>query len=70
MRNPDATVIAFSMERTRAVFLLQQVLRPDAVAVVERAAAAGYRLAILSGDRERPVAQVAARSASRTGTPG
>ncbi len=58
--DPDATVIALSHGDRRAVFLLRQALRPDAVAVVDGLRRAGYRLAILSGDRERPVAQAAA----------
>ena len=57
--DPDATVIALSHGDRRAVFLLRQALRPDAVAVVEGLRRAGYRLAILSGDRERPVRQAA-----------
>ncbi len=58
--DPDATVIALSHGEQRAVFLLRQTLRPDAVAVVAGLREAGYRIAILSGDRERPVAQAAA----------
>ena len=56
---PDATVICFSHRAERAVILLHQLVRPDAVAVVGELKRLGYRLAILSGDRERPVAQVA-----------
>ncbi|MHB2167115.1 heavy metal translocating P-type ATPase [Alsobacter sp. R-9] len=57
---PDATVIALSAGDRRAVFLLRQALRPDAVDVVAGLRRAGYRIAILSGDRERPVEQAAA----------
>ncbi len=58
--DPDATVIALAHGDRRAIFLLRQTLRPDAVDVVAGLRRAGYRLAILSGDRERPVQQVAA----------
>ncbi|MCP8936987.1 heavy metal translocating P-type ATPase [Alsobacter sp. SYSU M60028] len=59
--SPDATVICFAHGARRAVILMRQVLRPDAVAVVAELKRAGYELAILSGDREEPVARVAAQ---------
>jgi Cu2+-exporting ATPase len=58
-RNRDATLVAISWGGRRAVAMLRQVLRPDAVAVMERLRKAGYRLAVLSGDRDEPVASVA-----------
>jgi Cu2+-exporting ATPase len=58
--HPDATVIACAWGERKTVILLHQVLRPDAVEVVRSLAAHGYRLAVLSGDRERPVAAAAA----------
>ena len=58
--HPDATVMACAWGGRKAVILLHQVLRPDALEVVRGLAARGYRLAILSGDRERPVAAAAA----------
>lgn len=57
--DPDATVIAVAVGARRAVVLLRQVLRPDALAVADGLRRAGYRLAVLSGDRERPVRQAA-----------
>jgi Cu2+-exporting ATPase len=58
-RDPDATLVAFSWGERKAVALLHQVLRPDAAAVMDRLRKAGYRLAVLSGDRAEPVAAVA-----------
>jgi Cu2+-exporting ATPase len=57
---PDASVIAFSHGKNRVVFAFRQRLRPDAAAVVGELKRAGYRLAILSGDRRDAVADVAA----------
>jgi Cu2+-exporting ATPase len=59
-RDPDATPIALAAGDRRAVFLLHQTLRPDAAEVVAALKARGYRIAILSGDREAPVARAAA----------
>jgi Cu2+-exporting ATPase len=59
-RDPEATAIALRAGDRRAVFLLNQTLRPDAVEVVAALKARGYRVAILSGDREGPVARAAA----------
>ncbi|WP_406854524.1 heavy metal translocating P-type ATPase [Alsobacter sp. KACC 23698] len=57
--DPEATLIAVQQGEQRAVMLLHQTLRPDAVAVVEALRRRGYAIAILSGDRERPVAEAA-----------
>lgn len=57
---PDATLIAVRHGSRRAAILMRQVLRPDAADVVGRLSAAGYRIAILSGDREAAVAGAAA----------
>jgi P-type Cu2+ transporter len=57
---PDATAIAVAAGGKTAVFLLRQSLRADAIAVVADLRRAGYRLAILSGDRADPVRRVAA----------
>lgn len=55
----DASVIAFRRGDACAVYLLRQALRPDAAATVARLKAKNYALAILSGDHEPAVAQVA-----------
>jgi Cu2+-exporting ATPase len=57
---PDASVIAFAQGRTRVVFAFRQRLREDAATVVGGLKRAGYRVAILSGDRKESVADVAA----------
>jgi P-type Cu2+ transporter len=57
---PDASVIAFSQGKTRVVFAFRQRLREDAAAVIGGLKQAGYRVAILSGDRKEAVADVAA----------
>lgn len=57
---PDASVIAFSQGRTRVVFAFRQRLREDAAAVIGGLKQAGYRIAILSGDRKESVADIAA----------
>jgi P-type Cu2+ transporter len=59
-REPEATVIVVRHGERRAVILMRQVLRPDAAEVVGRLAASGYRIAILSGDREAAVSSAAA----------
>jgi Cu2+-exporting ATPase len=56
---PNASVIAFSHGKSRAVFAFRQRLRPDAVEVISGLKKAGYRVAILSGDRNEAVADVA-----------
>ena len=55
----DASVIAFRRGDECAVYLLRQALRPDAAETVARLKAKNYTLAILSGDHEPAVAQVA-----------
>ncbi len=57
--DPEATAIAFRHGGRSAVFTLRQTLRPDAREAVAALRAAGFRLAILSGDREAPVAAAA-----------
>ena len=57
---PDASVIAFSQGKTRVVFAFRQRLREDAAAVIGGLKQAGYRIAILSGDRRESVADIAA----------
>jgi len=56
---PDASVIAFSQGKTRVVFAFRQRLREDAAAVIAGLKQAGYRIAILSGDRMESVADIA-----------
>jgi Cu2+-exporting ATPase len=59
--NPTASVIAFDDGLgSPVVFALAQTLKDDARLTVERLAADGYRIEILSGDREEAVAEVAA----------
>ncbi len=60
--DPEATAIAFRMGDRGEVFALRQALRPDAREVVETLRKAGFRMMILSGDREGPVAAAAAAS--------
>ena len=57
---PNASVIAFSQGKTRVVFAFRQRLRADAAAVIGGLKQAGYRVAILSGDRKEAVADIAA----------
>lgn len=57
--DPEATAIAFRLGERGEVFALRQSLRPDAREVVEMLRKAGFRLMILSGDREGPVAAAA-----------
>ncbi|MEJ1157041.1 heavy metal translocating P-type ATPase [Prosthecomicrobium sp. N25] len=60
-RWPEASLVAFRKGSVdTALFAFAQGLRPDAVAVVERLRGAGYRLEILSGDREEAVRAAAA----------
>ncbi len=56
---PDASLIAFSDGERIAVFAFAQRLKADAMEVARELRAKGYRLAILSGDRETAVATVA-----------
>ena len=57
---PDASAIAFSQGKTRVVFAFRQRLREDAAVVISGLKQAGYRIAMLSGDRREPVADIAA----------
>ncbi len=54
-----ASAIAFRYGARDAVFLIEQSLRPDAVAVVRGLAALGLDLKILSGDRAEAVKPIA-----------
>jgi Cu2+-exporting ATPase len=56
---PDASVIAFAQGKTRVVFAFRQRLRDDAAVVIGELKQAGYRVAILSGDRKEAVADIA-----------
>lgn len=58
---PDASLIAFSDGQRAAVFAFAQRLKADAVEVVADLRTQGYRLLILSGDRESAVTTVAER---------
>jgi Cu2+-exporting ATPase len=58
--DPDASLIALARGEVRHVFAMRQTLRPDAAAVVADISARGYRVEILSGDREAAVARAAA----------
>lgn len=55
MAHPSAALIAVSIGEKGAVIAIGQELRGDARAVIDRLRAAGYRLAILSGDHEAAV---------------
>ena len=56
----NASVIAFAHGKEHVVFAFRQRLRTDAAAVIRELKQAGYRVAILSGDRSEAVADVAA----------
>ncbi len=58
--DPEATAIAFRLGDRGEVFALRQSLRPDAREAVDSLRKSGFRLMILSGDREGPVAAAAA----------
>ncbi|WP_425414047.1 heavy metal translocating P-type ATPase [Pleomorphomonas oryzae] len=58
---PDASLIAFSDGERVAVFAFAQRLKADAVEVATELRMKGFRLMILSGDREAAVAIVAER---------
>lgn len=57
--DPTASLIAFSWGGERAVLLVRQALRPDAVEVVRSLRECGFDCRILSGDRPEAVAPVA-----------
>ncbi|MGL5116459.1 MAG: heavy metal translocating P-type ATPase [Beijerinckiaceae bacterium] len=59
LRYPDASLLAFRRGDAITVFAIRQRLRQDARAVVDDLRKAGYRVEILSGDRELAVASVA-----------
>lgn len=54
------SLIAFRRGEAAAILAIHQTLRPDAVRVVAQLRQMGFELCILSGDRHRPVAAVAA----------
>lgn len=56
----DASLLAFSWGARRAILLVRQVLRPDAVEVVKSLQERGFDCRILSGDRPEAVAPIAA----------
>ena len=56
----DASLIAFAWGDSRAMFLVRQALRPDAVEVVRALRERGLDCRILSGDRPDAVAPIAA----------
>jgi Cu2+-exporting ATPase len=58
--DPSASVITFSWGERRAVLLVRQALRPDAVDVVTQLRRRGFDCRILSGDRPEAVAPIAA----------
>ena len=57
--DPATSFIAFRHGRETAVFAVRQVLRPDAVAVVDALRERGFECLILSGDRKLAVAPIA-----------
>jgi len=57
----DASVIAFSYGQERGILLMQQALRPDAIATVSALRELGLDCRILSGDRPEAVAPIAAK---------
>ncbi|GEO15451.1 heavy metal translocating P-type ATPase [Microvirga aerophila] len=59
-RDPEASLIAFAHGDERAVLLIRQALRPDAVRTVRALQARGLDCRILSGDRPEAVAPIAA----------
>jgi len=58
--DPTSSLIAVSWGERRAVLLVRQALRPDAVAVVKNLREQGFDCRILSGDRPEAVAPIAA----------
>ena len=59
--DPEVSVIAFARGSERVVFAVRQGLRHDAVVTIATLQRAGYRVEILSGDREGPVEALAHR---------
>lgn len=62
-RDPEASVLAFRCGEMKAVFLMRQMLRPDAKSTIEMLRARGFALMIASGDNARAVADVATKLA-------
>ena len=58
-RWPDASLIAFERAGRRTVFAVRQAVRSDAREVVARLKALGFRIEILSGDRDAAVVAIA-----------
>lgn len=58
--SPDSSIIALAWGERRAILLVRQALRPDAVAVVKSLRERGFDCRILSGDRPEAVAPIAA----------
>ncbi|MGO4386956.1 heavy metal translocating P-type ATPase [Microvirga sp. 2YAF29] len=56
----DASMIAFSYGCERAIFMVRQALRPDAVITIEALRDIGIDCRILSGDRPEAIAPIAA----------
>ncbi|WP_350333948.1 heavy metal translocating P-type ATPase [Coralliovum pocilloporae] len=56
---PNASLIAFRHGEETAVFAIEQQLRTDALETINALKERGYQLAILSGDRQSPVDQIA-----------
>jgi len=58
--DPMASVIAFSWGGEKAILLVRQALRPDAIDTVQSLRQRGFDCRILSGDRPEAVAPIAA----------
>jgi Cu2+-exporting ATPase len=70
-RHPDGSLICLRHGDQTAVFVIEQALRPDAVACVQAMTALGLECRLLSGDRAasvEPVAQALGISNWRAGT--
>lgn len=63
LRDPEASVLAFRCGETKAVFLMRQMLRPDAQQTIAALRANGFALMIASGDNAHAVADVATKLA-------
>lgn len=59
-KDADVSMIAFARGHERAILLVRQALRPDAIATVKALRAFGIECRILSGDRPEAVAPIAA----------
>ncbi len=58
-QDPEASVLAFRCGDTKAVFLMRQMLRPDALATIETLRQRGFALMVASGDNAHAVRDVA-----------